>query len=391
MERSEVEALFAQLKWRYIGSKEASDEPIVFILGGQPSSGKGSLAKIAQSECPDLLVINGDKYREHHPGHSELLKDPLSYSEETQIFSNVFTEGLIGEATQKRLTVSVEGTMRRSEVVANTARKFKDAGFRVELMCIAAPPEFTAVNLFSRYAGEVKVSGAGRLADFDSHNQACEGLLKTLDDAYKNTDIDRIRIYEIFGLKLVADYQRNTIKDWNISVHPSDIVQKSRLNQLSNSDLAFLMIEKGVNALAVIQESEIRGELIKHIGHLLQGLSSKYQSTDLSSSIQENNLLDEIDRLTYGVSFFKQNGIDTLWNECKVYNSNPLFERERKHTGLITISQASKMALDGRPIKTSKVILDVAYKEDMPYLKVNGIPIRELIDRDNSLTVGKKR
>lgn len=129
--------------------------------------------------------------------------------------------------------------MRRSEVVANTAQKFKEADYKVELLCIAAPPEFTAVNLFSRYAGEVELYGSGRLADLNSHDQACSGLLQTLDDAYDNKMIDRIRIYEIFGSKLVADYHRNN-SNWSITAKPSSIVLQSRKEQLNRPDLALI-------------------------------------------------------------------------------------------------------------------------------------------------------
>lgn len=75
----------------------------------------------------------------HHPRYDELLSDPIAFSSETQNFSNVFTEGLIAEAIRNRLSVSVEGTMRRSDVVANTAKQFKKAGYKVELICISAP------------------------------------------------------------------------------------------------------------------------------------------------------------------------------------------------------------------------------------------------------------
>lgn len=130
--------------------------------------------------------------------------------------------------------------MRRGEVVANTAKQFNRLVLRWSL-CISAPPEFTAINLFSRYAGEVQLTGSGRLANFNSHNQACIGLLKTLDDAYQNKDIDRIRLYAIFGTELIADYNREKSGQWNIQEKPSEIVAKSREIQLSNNDLALVM------------------------------------------------------------------------------------------------------------------------------------------------------
>lgn len=391
MEKSEVEVLFTQLKWKYIKGKEASNEPIAYILGGQPSSGKSGLVKQAKNETPNVLPINGDKYREHHPHHKELLSKPLSYSTETQIFSNVFTEGLIAEAIKHRLSVSVEGTMRRSEVVANTARNFKQAGFKVELMCISAPPEFTAINLFSRYASEVELTGSGRLADFDSHNQACTGLLKTLDDAYQNKDIDRIRLYAIFGTELIADYNRGKSGQWNIQEKPSELVLKSRDTQFKNRDLVLVMLDKGLTALSIIKEEDIRHKLISQIQNLIRVMSFGYQSKDLSLATYEDKLLDEIDRLTYSVGAFKKYGIDNLWRDCKLYNSSSLFEKERASTGEITISQALKMALDNTPIKTSKVTLDTIQIGDTTQLRVNGNTIDELLNQDNSRTVGRKR
>lgn len=274
MKRSDVEALLAQLKGFYISDKEPSGHPRAIILGGQPSAGKSALAKIAQNELPSILTINGDKYREHHPLHKELIKEPLKYSSETQIFSNVFTEGLIDEAIRNRLNVSVEGTMRRSEVVADTTRKFKRAGFEVELMCISAPPELTAVNLFSRYASEVQLMDSGRLADFESHNQACNGILKTLDDAYENTDIDRIRLYALFGMELIADYQRNEDGHWTIQEKPSELIERIRDKQLQNRELVLLLIDKGLTALSIIQDEKIREKLISQLHHLIRRTST---------------------------------------------------------------------------------------------------------------------
>lgn len=304
MDRNSVLALFEQLKDQLLSVKPAHSIPTAYILGGQPSSGKSSLAKIAQTEEPNLLLINGDEYRVHHPRYDELLSDPIAFSRETQIFSNVFTEGLIAEAIRNRLSVSVEGTMRRSEVVANTAKQFKKAGYKVELICISAPYEFTAINLFSRFAGEVQSIGNGRLADFESHHQACIGIPKTLDDAYEDKNIDRIRLYSIFGIDLIADYKRVN-GEWSINVKPSEIIETSRNAQLQNPRIVFPILDKGLAALGIIQEESIRRELLNQIQALMKTIPSLDQGNDMVSTIREDNLLDEIDRLTYNVELFK--------------------------------------------------------------------------------------
>lgn len=276
MDRNSVLALFEQLRDQLLSAKSGHSTPTAYILGGQPSSGKSSLAKIAQTEEPNLLLINGDEYRVHHPGYDELLSDPVAFSRETQIFSNVFTEGLIAEAIRNRLSVSVEGTMRRSEVVANTAKQFKQAGYKVELICISAPYELTAINLFSRFAGEVQSIGNGRLADFESHRQACIGIPKTLDDAYEDKDIDRIRLYSIFGIDLIADYKRAN-GEWSINEKPSEIIETSRNAQLQNPRIVFPILDRGLAALGIIQEESIRKELVKQIQVLMKTIPSLYQ------------------------------------------------------------------------------------------------------------------
>ena len=390
MDRNSVLALFEQLKDQLVSVKSAHSIPTAYILGGQPSSGKSSLAKIAQTEEPNLLLINGDEYRVHHPRYDELLSDPIAFSRETQIFSNVFTEGLIAEAIRNRLSVSVEGTMRRSEVVANTAKQFKKAGYKVELICISAPYEFTAINLFSRFAGEVQSLGNGRLADFESHHQACIGIPKTLDDAYEDTNIDRIRLYSIFGIDLIADYKRVN-GQWSIKEKPSEIIAASRNAQLQNPRIVFPILDKGLAALGIIQEESIRKELLKQIQVLMKTIPSLNRGNDMASTIREDNLLDEIDRLTYSVELFKKSGIDTLWRECKEYNSSPLYKRERASTGELTISQALRMGLDKTAIKTQDVTLDTAQSGNGLHLRVNGKTIDERQKEENAKSIGMKR
>lgn len=390
MDRNSVLALFEQLKDQLLSVKPAHSIPTAYILGGQPSSGKSSLAKIAQTEEPNLLLVNGDEYRVHHPRYDDLLSDPIAFSRETQIFSNVFTEGLIAEAIKNRLSVSVEGTMRRSEVVANTAKQFKKAGYRVELICISAPYEFTAINLFSRFAGEVQSLGNGRLADFESHRQACIGIPKTLDDAYEDKNIDRIRLYSIFGIDLIADYKRVN-GEWSIKEKPSDIIVASRSAQLQNPRIVFPILDKGLAALGIIQEESIRKELLKQIQVLMKTIPSLDRGNDMASTIREDNLLDEIDRLTYSVELFKTTGIDTLWRECKEYNRSPLYKRERASTGELTISQALRMGLDKTAVKTQDVTLDTVQSGNSLHLRVNGKTIDERQKEENAKSIGVKR
>lgn len=386
MERIEVERIFNEVKDDLLKNTRSTSKPIVYILGGQGSSGKSSLGKVAFNSS-NLLQVDGDLYRGLHPDASILIKEPLTYSEKTQIFSNVFTEGLIKEAIKRRVSLSIEGTMRRSEVVQRTIEIFKNASYRVELVCIIAPAEFTAINLHYRYAKEIEFKGEGRLADISSHNEASKGLLTTLDTAFNSKVADRIQLYEMFGRSLIADY-RNVGGVWNNVTPPSIISLQSRKAQLKDTTLAIQIVERGIEAMALIQDNLLRMSLQNRINNLLVTLQNSYnQGSHLERGLEYSYLLDEIDRLTYGVEYFKSKGLDTLWLECKHYNDCPRFENERKRSGSISISQAFRMALDNSSIKKAEVLLDVVKVNDGFHLRLNG----QYVCPENALEVNKEQ
>lgn len=169
---------------------------------------KSTLINVAKKDHPnlDFLTVNGDLYREFHPEKDKLIKDPIKYPIETQIFSSVFTEKLIEEAIKRKCNIIIEGTMRNPDVPLKTAQKFKDAGFRVEAYIIAAPKEFTQLGLYNRYQEEVLSKGQGRLADIDSHNKAVNGLMKSANQLYSDKAVDKISIHTYLAKERIKDF-----------------------------------------------------------------------------------------------------------------------------------------------------------------------------------------
>ena len=114
MLRFEVESIFEREKKNILRGLYSSNNPVAILLGGQPASGKTQLALRVQEQNPKInfLVVSGDEFRAYHPEALELIKDSSTYSEKTQIFSNVFTEKLIEESINQKFNMIVEGTMR---------------------------------------------------------------------------------------------------------------------------------------------------------------------------------------------------------------------------------------------------------------------------------------
>ncbi|MDR1370262.1 MAG: zeta toxin family protein [Dysgonamonadaceae bacterium] len=123
----DVDVIFDAVAKRLTFGYHTTSEPTAILLGGQLVYGKSHLALLAgkEHEGKPFLKVNGDNYRIYHPQHDMLLKDAATYSEETQIFSSVFTEKLIEEAIRNRFNIIVERTGSKPEVPLRTAIFFR--------------------------------------------------------------------------------------------------------------------------------------------------------------------------------------------------------------------------------------------------------------------------
>ncbi len=246
------------------------DIPIAFILGGQPASGKSKLAKefLNKISNKDILFVNGDIYREFHPNRQELINNPLSYSQETQIFSNVFTENLIQEAIENKYNIMVEGTMRNPKVPYNTAKMFKENSFSVEVLAIAAPAIFTELGIYNRYQEEINYQGWGRLAEIESHNSAVNGILESLDLLYTEKTVDKIHLYSYQAEEHICSYELIYNK-WDYDVLPSVELAEAKISQLKNQNSIVNILNRGIDTYNQIDDS-----LKNEVGVLLDELEN---------------------------------------------------------------------------------------------------------------------
>ena len=273
MQRNEVIAIFEQEKENFFRGKNASENPTAIILGGQPACGKSTLIHVAKADHSQLkfITVNGDLYRKFHPNHAQLIKEPLKYPTETQIFSNVFTEKLIEEAIKRKCNIIIEGTMRNPDVPLKTAQKFKDAGFRVEAYIIAAPKEFTQLGLYNRYQEEVLSKGQGRLADIDSHNKAVNGLMKSANQLYSDKAVDKISIHTYLAKERIKDF--NLVNgEWSCKSMPSIFIDESRAKQMKNKEILKTNIETGKELIETVTNPEVKKGMKEALSQLQSSL-----------------------------------------------------------------------------------------------------------------------
>lgn len=276
MDLHKVEEIYHEKKEKLLRNLIPQEKPLAFILGGQPASGKSKLAKefIGKFSNDNILFVNGDIYREFHPNRQELINNPLSYSKETQVFSNVFTENLIREATENKYNIMVEGTMRNPQVPYNTAKMFKENGYEVEILAISAPSVFTELGLYNRYQEEINFQGWGRLAEIESHNSAVSGILASLDLLYNEKAVDKIHLYSYQAEKHIVSFSLQN-NEWNIDDLPSNYIIDAREIQLQRKENIAKLIEKGENTL-----SQISDNLKPKVNEILEKLKNLGQEND---------------------------------------------------------------------------------------------------------------
>ena len=263
MNKEDVKRIFNAVKDEYLSGYKENNHPVAFLLGGQGSVGKGQLSRMIVSQNPDLhkiFFINGDVYRNEHPDNKRLQHSPESYSRETQSFSSIFTEGFIEESIKRKLNVSVEGTMRNPNTPLTTAALFRKNGYRVEAYVIAAPVEFSSLNLYTRYANELIQGELGRLADKSSHDAAAEMMPTTVDALFGNKAVDAIHIYSCFAKDKVAEYHLVDGR-WDRPELPSEIISKSRDKQKTDLSTMQRLLERSRIIESVISNPKILNEV----------------------------------------------------------------------------------------------------------------------------------
>ena len=254
---NEVQHIYLRRKSPLLSVVKPQETPAAVILGGQPACGKSGVANVVNVKN-DHLVINGDDYRRYHPDAKYLISHlPEEFPTITQNFSNIFTENLITDGSALRYNLIIEGTMRNPNVPAKTAALLRKQGYRVGAAVIAAHPKITELGTYRRYVEQVESYGSGRLADIDSHNQACAGLLTSIDALYADKVVDFINVYSYQAKKLLQAYEL-TGGEWDVKIPPSHVISEERTAQIEDVTFVQQHVAMGMEALDKLPASPIK-------------------------------------------------------------------------------------------------------------------------------------
>ena len=215
----ELEKQFKKILHFYKSRYSPTENPKVFLLGGQPGAGKSGLENAINIEN-EYISISGDDYREYHPKFEELnIRYGKESSKYTQQWAGEITERLIKELGKEKYNLIIEGTLRTAELPLKEARAFKKAGYEVELNVVVVKPEKSRLGTLERYEAMLKQNKVPRMTPKEHHDLVVNNIGNNLEIIYNSKAFDNIKLFDR-GNNLLYNYKENP------DINPKDILNK---------------------------------------------------------------------------------------------------------------------------------------------------------------------
>ena len=215
----ELEKQFKKILYFYKSRYSPTENPKVFLLGGQPGAGKSGLENAINIEN-EYISISGDDYREYHPKFEELnIRYGKESSKYTQQWAGEITERLIKELGKEKYNLIIEGTLRTAELPLKEANAFKKADYKVELNVVVVKPEKSYLGTLLRYEQMITKGKTPRMTPKEHHDLVVNSIGNNLEIIYNSKVFDNIKLF---------DRENNLLYNYKESpgINPKDIIDK---------------------------------------------------------------------------------------------------------------------------------------------------------------------
>jgi len=184
------EAILTRIKGETFRDAKKQKAPIVYVLGGQPGSGKGRLIYLAQNNIEDIAVINGDEFRRYHPRAKEIFdRYGKDYALYTDPDVREWTRKVFDEAIEQSFNIVFEGTMRTTHI-RDTIQNMHERGYMIRVMALGVNKFDSKLCIYERFFYELEKEIVARFSSSEAHDEAYKNMPDVLDQ------IERDKLYE---------------------------------------------------------------------------------------------------------------------------------------------------------------------------------------------------
>lgn len=177
-------------------NKFPADKPQAFLLGGQSGAGKTTIQDIIQRQNPNIIVLDGDRFRAYHPNFDEIQeKHGEASANYTQKFSNSIVNALMKKFRDKRFNLIIEGTCRTAEVPLNTCRVLKEKGYSVNLAVMCTDKKTALQSTINRYNKMKSLGITPRAVPRDKFEETVKAIPENISLLYRSGEFDNILLF----------------------------------------------------------------------------------------------------------------------------------------------------------------------------------------------------
>lgn len=184
--------------------------PTLVLLGGQPGAGKSrAVGKLLRDHGDELVVLSGDDLRPFHPDYRDLVtQQPTQAPGILAKATSEWVRASIDRAREQGRSLLLEGTFHNPDVVASTAQRFAEQGYRVQAVTIATPRHESLLSATSRYLIDRAGGHPARFTSMSVHDRGYEGTHQFLEGVGQIAAINRVTILNRTGEAVYDNQQR---------------------------------------------------------------------------------------------------------------------------------------------------------------------------------------
>ena len=248
------------------------------LLGGQPGAGKTAVLIASHAELeqsgPTIRIV-GDDLRSYHPQFLAFQRhDPETASQRTQADAGRWTEKLLATATERKVNIVFETTMRTPENVARVVGIARAAGYDVEARAVGVSPLLSWQGNHYRFEEMLRAGDAARIPPRHVHDAAVTGLRVSLEKLESENLVDRVQL-RTRGGTILYDNQR-TESGWSQPPHASLALEREQSRSMTPGELQRFSDDWN-HVLARMEErrapddriAAVRARAIEDVNHLL--------------------------------------------------------------------------------------------------------------------------
>jgi len=233
-----LESAYKNVERDALERTQPQEHPRAILLGGQPGAGKSELAAEAVRELKPsggAVVIDADRMREENPRYKALSKeDPQNAADRTQKEAGEWATRLTMTAAENHRNLVVDGTMRSPDNIRDLTTRLKSEGYEVEARVLAVSAETSITRARLRFEEQVAERGTGRFVNQTQHDNAYEGMPKTVGTLERDKLVDAVRVYDANQRPIYEN--RLEQGEWVRAKEVGKVIEQERGRELTHAE-----------------------------------------------------------------------------------------------------------------------------------------------------------